>query len=103
MGYGNYYAQGMRYCKYYSKGMENIIKGVRMDFQYNDSLFLHPAIFCRTCTHTRAAGWWKVDLEELYYVHSVVIYNRVDPCCAARLDGVEVKTISLMLIRVVWF
>ena len=75
---------------------------MRVEFQYNDSPFLHPALFSLTCTHTASVGgFWKVDLEEFYNVQYVEIYNRED-CCSGRLDGVKVRTMLMFLIWVVW-
>jgi len=34
--------------------------------------------------------WWKVDLHNIYLIHTIVIWNRSD-CCMDRLNNAELK------------
>ena len=34
-------------------------------------------------------AWWKADLDKVYFVASVVTYNRAD-CCSDRLANYQV-------------
>ncbi|XP_070534541.1 uncharacterized protein [Ptychodera flava] len=45
-----------------------------------------------SCSHTNIEQdpWWKVDLEDAYFVTDVVITNRRD-CCSERLEGAVVR------------
>jgi len=45
-----------------------------------------------SCTHTLQSQpvWWEVDLQDIYRVDTVKIFNRID-CCGARLNGVKVR------------
>jgi hypothetical protein len=41
-------------------------------------------------THTDVEqGWWQVQLDHLYIVSEINVFNRTD-CCATRIDGFEV-------------
>ena len=60
-------------------------------------MLLNTDHYFRTCTHTGGGpGWWRVDLDRLYKIFKVVIYNRVD-CCGERLDGAEVSNLVLIV------
>ncbi|XP_071958874.1 uncharacterized protein [Antedon mediterranea] len=45
-----------------------------------------------SCTHTQSGGsqWWKIDLEEVYRVTAITIYNRGD-CCEQRMVGAVIR------------
>lgn len=38
--------------------------------------------------------WWQVDLQAVQEVGTVVLYNRTDPCCVARLASFYVRVSS---------
>ncbi|KAA1245038.1 M36 family metallopeptidase [Aquimarina sp. RZ0] len=41
-------------------------------------------------THTnREVGWWRVDLQAVYNISSINVYNRTD-CCTNRISGASV-------------
>lgn len=42
-----------------------------------------------TITHTlgEIGPWWEVDLENVYEIQEIKIWNRVDPCCWNRLQN----------------
>ncbi|XP_052805091.1 uncharacterized protein LOC128234708 isoform X2 [Mya arenaria] len=50
--------------------------------------------FC--CTHTKndLGAWWEVDLEQMYPIKDIVVYNRQD-CCSNRLRGFVVYISSV--------
>ncbi len=44
----------------------------------------------RSVTHTnREVGWWRVDLQDIYDISSINVYNRTD-CCSERISGASV-------------
>ena len=60
-------------------------------------MLLNTDHYFRTCTHTGGGpGWWRVDLDRLYKIFKVVIFNRVD-CCGERIDGAEVRNIIVYI------
>lgn len=47
---------------------------------------------CKTTTHSKSKknNWWYVDLQKPHRVHLVLVHNRLDACCASRLNGAQV-------------
>ena len=43
-----------------------------------------------THTNNQSDPWWQLVLSEVSTVNSVVLYNRTDACCTARLTDVHV-------------
>jgi hypothetical protein len=41
--------------------------------------------------HDRSNPWWKVDLEKVYKVERIEVYNRSDGCCMDRILGFVVE------------
>ena len=50
----------------------------------------------KTCSHTAHAknAYWEADFKRKMIVHSVVIFNRMDPCCSNRLNNAEVLVVD---------
>ena len=45
-----------------------------------------------SCTHTKKDSsdtWWKVEMNDTYYIETVEIYNRYD-CCSSRLSNFSI-------------
>lgn len=45
---------------------------------------------CTKTTNSRNP-WWQIDLLDVFSIHHVLVWNRVD-CCASRLNGMTVLT-----------
>ena len=45
-----------------------------------------------SCTHTHkiTSPWWRVDLQNVYFIRKLIITNRSD-CCAYRLSNFEIR------------
>ena len=43
-----------------------------------------------THTNTQSEPWWEMSLAEQSTINSMVLYNRTDNCCSARLSNVHV-------------
>ncbi|WAR05776.1 FUCL6-like protein [Mya arenaria] len=68
---------------------------------YNDPIWLAPtavdgnvgnnAMASGSCFHTTKEyqPWWRVDLHQDFYITSVVVYNRLDRCCAERARNIK--------------
>jgi hypothetical protein len=48
------------------------------------------------CSRVRKNNWWQVDLQGKYPVYMVLIHNRVDKCCRARIHGAKVKLCTVI-------
>ncbi len=47
-----------------------------------DGIYINKSV-----THTayELNAWWEVDLEEIYYLDHMEVWNRTDPCCKDRM------------------
>ena len=53
-----------------------------------DGVWGHKTSYCSA--KGKKDNWWQVDLEGNYPVYMVLVHNRVDKCCSARINGAKV-------------
>lgn len=47
-----------------------------------------------THTATEDNAWWQLDLGAQYVINEIIIYNRTDNCCTARLSDFEISMLD---------
>jgi hypothetical protein len=60
------------------------------DGNYNQQFGITPNTFC-TNTAGQVRPWWRVDLQNVYFITEVKIWNRGD-CCGDRLLPLKIET-----------